>query len=226
MVIGLFILTISCSCKRKQPLKPRIFPDFSWDSTRKNVADSLKYLIPILDTVFYTDQKFREIGKPRLFEENRDSVKMYDLKNIKVVSEIIHKHGWLGIKDIGYAGYVGITMTIQHSPLDSQIKFLPIVKEAFYKNKVAPSTFALLTDRVAMLQKNKQTYGTQLVYSKKLKAKVIFPTKDPDSIIAKRTAINVKQPLDDCLRMLGIKWDLEQYKKDLPILIEEFEVKE
>ncbi len=54
MAIGLFIFPISCSCKRKQPIQPRSFPDFSKDTTRNKVADSLKYLIPILDIVFYS----------------------------------------------------------------------------------------------------------------------------------------------------------------------------
>jgi hypothetical protein len=220
-----FFLLISCTNKITDKKSEPKFPDFSSDPTRKNVVDSLKYLIPILDTVFFNDTKFRKIGDDKLFAENKDKIKLLDKQNIIIVGNIIRKHKWLGIKDIGYIGYVAITMTIQHSPLDSQIKFSPIIEDAFYNNKVAPATYSLLVDRIQTLQKHYQVYGSQVMYSKKLKKSVVFPILNPDSLENRRRKINIQQSFADYLKMMNLTWDIELYKKDLPILIEEFGVK-
>jgi hypothetical protein len=44
--------------------------------------------------------------------------------------------------------------------------------------------------------------------------------------VKRRDSLKIAQPFEDYLKMLGVKWDVEQYKKDLPLLIKEFEVKD
>lgn len=92
------------------------------------------------------------------------------------------------------------------------------------KNGIASnSSLALLEDRVALRQGKKQIYGSQIGFDSETKLYYVMPLEDPDNVDKRRAEVGL-QPLADYIYNCHwrIKWDVEQYKKDLSAI----EVKE
>ncbi len=141
-----------------------------------------------------------------------------DLINLVQVKGIIEKYGWLGYKEIGSQANTAIFTVIQHSDQATQEKYLPLMREAVRNGKAKASALALLEDRVALQQGRMQNYGSQLLWSAKKNNYFILPLDDPDNVDKRRAAVGL-QPLAEYVRTWNIKWDVEQYKKDLPLII-------
>src|SRR4051794_6865535 len=102
----LTLFLFACTNEKPKP-NPLLFPD----PTALFVTDSLKYLLPILDSVLANDQKYRygmNLGsteerdeKMQQFNRHAKEIRATDQKDLEVVKAIIAKHGWLGYKDIG-----------------------------------------------------------------------------------------------------------------------------
>jgi hypothetical protein len=84
------------------------------------------------------------------------------------------------------------------------------------KNKKLKNTsLALLEDRIAMLQGRKQIYGSQVAWNMQTNKYTIMPMIDPDHVDARRADIGMVSYATYLIEM-GVVWDVEQYKKDLP----------
>ncbi len=138
-----------------------------------------------------------------------------DSVNLIKVKAIIDKYGWLGADIIGSQGNTTLFMVIQHSDLKTQEKYLPIMRQAVNNGKAKASNLALLEDRVAMFEGKKQIYGSQLRWDIKNNTYLIAPIEDPDNVDKRRVAVGLGT-LAEYLSNFGLKWNLEQYKKDLP----------
>ena len=134
-----------------------------------SMPDSLKYLIPIFDTIICTDQKFREINKMNLLLQNITEQNILDSINILKVEAIINKYGILDKKSFGIKDSSAIRMALQHSKLEIQEKYLPMVKQAFLKKYVTGDFYAMFTDRINIKNNKLQKYGTQLKVYKNVK---------------------------------------------------------
>jgi hypothetical protein len=108
--ICLVFIFATCKPKKQAPSLPRL-EDWK-DPSAYFVADSFKYLLPILDTVINRDQrirpaitsgksakKWREESKSRMAEFHK-----IDQENLAIVTGIIDKYGYLGIKELGFKG--------------------------------------------------------------------------------------------------------------------------
>ena len=111
-------------------------------------------------------------------------------------------------------------MVIQHSDQATQEKYLPIMKAAVKNGKAKANCLALLEDRIALRQGKKQVYGSQILWSKENNKYFIFPLDDPDNVDKRRAEVGL-QPLSDYVSYWNIKWDIQQYKKDLPSILAE-----
>ncbi len=137
LIIFITLNLFQPGCNKKSAPKTN---DVSFLDTAPNlyadkVADSLKYLIPILDTVLRTDQRYRTeaLYMANITEQNRlDSI------NTKTVTGILDRYGWLGMKDIGYLGYTAINMVMTHSKLQYKLKYQPMMLQATLNKKVIP----------------------------------------------------------------------------------------
>ena len=187
-------------------------------------------LIKILFVIDDDDEKFRnrldEVeGKygadSREMEALFAEMKKADSVNLIKVSAILDQYGWLGVDDIGEQGNTTLFMVIQHSDLDAQLKYLPVMREAVKNGKAKAGQLALLEDRVALEKKEKQVYGSQVSWNRKTGAYYLAPLIDPDNVDQRRKEVGLP-PLADYLSGLGIQWDPEQYKKDLPSIEAEF----
>lgn len=213
-IIIILILLQSCRTVIEKPKPPTM--NVAIDPFRLKVADSLKHLIPILDSVYYYDQLYRVNNNTKLLFQNKNKQKRIDSINLLIVDSVIRKYGILGMNDIGIYGHMAITMTIQHSDIETQKKYLPEFKKALGRKKIGPVTYAMLEDRVLVKSGKMQIYGTQVMVSSKNKIAELLPVVSPDSIDIRRKSIGLIQPISDYLKQFGIAWNLEEYKKQLP----------
>ncbi len=149
-----------------------------------------------------------------------DNMDLADSINLVQVVSILEKYGWLGAKEIGAQANTTLFMVIQHADQATQEKYLPMLRDAVKNGKAKASSLALMEDRVALKQGRMQYYGSQVIWSSINNKHVVLPLDDPDNVDKRRAAVGL-QPLSAYVSVWNIKWDVEQYKKDLPAIIEE-----
>ncbi|MEZ5038583.1 MAG: DUF6624 domain-containing protein [Saprospiraceae bacterium] len=69
--------------------------------------------------------------------------------------------GWLGADVIGNQGNSTLFLVIQHADIETQEKYLPMMRDAVSKGNARASSLALLEDRVALRKGEKQIFSTQ-----------------------------------------------------------------
>ncbi len=72
-----------------------------------------------------------------------------DSINLIKIKKILDERGWLGADIIGNQGNSTLFLVIQHSDIETQEKYLPMMREAVKKGNANSSSLALLEDRVA-----------------------------------------------------------------------------
>jgi hypothetical protein len=96
---------------------------------------------------------------------------------------------------------------------------LPMMREAVKNRKAEGSSLALLEDRVALGQGKLQIYGSQIGRDPDTQLYYVSPLLDPDNVDKRRAEVGLG-PLSEYVTHWQIKWNVEQYKKDLPALEE------
>ncbi len=183
-----------------------------------------KPLMAQLESMLTEDQQYRmqtgDIEKKygRNSPEMRAHGELIDQKDsinrIQVLA-ILDQYGWLGPDVVGEDGNSMLFLGIQHANLAVQEKYLPMMREAVKNGRAAGSQLALLEDRVALRQGKKQHYGSQIGRDESTGIFYVCPLEDPDNVDQRRAEVGLK-PLADYVMRWDIKWDVEQYKKDLP----------
>ena len=196
---------------------------------KDNAEENLnKPLMAMLDTVYVEDQKYRQqidgIAKKYGWEskEIKDHWKIINGKdsiNILKIKSVLDKYGWLGTDVVGEQGNTALFVVIQHSDQTTQEKYLPMMREAVKNGKAQGSSLALLEDRLALKQGKRQIYGSQIGRDEETQLFYILPLEDPDNVDSRRASVGL-EPLAYYVNHWKIKWDIEQYKKDLPKLEE------
>jgi hypothetical protein len=186
-----------------------------------------KPLVAKLDSIFTEDQKYRQqidsIEK-RYGWESKEMKSLWkvieekDSINLVIVKAILDKDGWLGADIIGGQGNSTLFLVIQHSDQATQEKYLPMMREAVKNGKAERSSLALLEDRVALGQGKMQIYGSQIGRDNQTQLYYVSPLADPDNVDKRRAQVGL-EPLTEYVQQWQIKWDIEQYKKDLPKFI-------
>ena len=203
-----------------------------------NEAKLDKILVTILDTIYKDDQKYRlEINNIReQYGGNSDEMKAHwkiiryhDSINKIKVTKILDERGWLGADIIGRQGNTTLFLVIQHSDLETQEKYLPMMREAAKNGNASPINLAYLEDRVALKKGEKQIYGTQFsqIYTKTEQGQdtvetYVRPLIDPDNVDKRRAEVGLGSIHDVMFKNYGLTWDVEEYKRKLP----EYEEKE
>ncbi len=187
-----------------------------------------KPLASLLDSIHSEDQSYRKQLEKVESVSGRDSQEMKDLikimnekdsTNLIAVSSILDTYGWLGPDIVGVKGNETIFLVIQHSDLQTQEKYLPMMREAVNDGRARGSSLALLEDRVAIRNGKKQVYGSQIAKDHKTGAHYVMALEDPDNVDKRRAKVGLG-PISEYVSRWKIKWDLVQYKKDLPSLEE------
>lgn len=166
--------------------------------------------------------KFMSIYKNPTSDRNKiDSIgKIMNYKdslNLIKVSKILDTKGWVGKDIVGEEANKTLFLVIQHADLQTQQKYLPMMREAVKKGNASGASLALMEDRVALREGRKQIYGSQIGRDKETKMYYVSPLEDPDNVDSRRTKVGL-QPLADYVSQWQIIWNVEQYIKDLPSL--------
>lgn len=192
----------------------------------KKEANYDKPLQTTLLAIYDDDQLIRQqfISAQKEFgHENKkvDSLGMImilkDSINLVKVTEILDKHGWVGIDKIGGQANQTLFLVIQHSDLKSQQKYLPMMREAVKTNNASASSLALLEDRVALEEGKRQIYGSQIGYDEDTEKSYVLPLQDPENVDKRRVKVGL-EPLSIYVKRWDITWDAKRYKKELPVL--------
>lgn len=211
-----------------------LYNDPRWNVLIENIkmnkekaeANLIKPLVLYLENIYQDDQKYRMQIDELQKKYSRDSKEMQahwkliqekDSINLIKIKNILDYYGWLGEDDIGRQGNTTLFLVIQHADLATQEKYLPIMRDAVKNKKANPGSLALLEDRVALRQGKKQIYGSQIGRDPVTNTFYVSPLEDPDHVDQRRAEVGLS-PLADYVNRWQIKWDVEQYKKDLPAL--------
>jgi len=220
-----------------EPALVSLHPDKRWeplleiikqsnDKADESEAKLNKPLIARLDSIFKEDQNCRiqldtiaeKYGwESTAMKTHLKLINKTDSINLIKVKQILDQYGWLGADVISSNGSLALFLVIQHADLASQEKYLPMMREAVKNRKASASNLALLEDRVALRQGKKQIYGSQIERDKRTNSYYISPLEDPDNVDKRRASVGL-QPLGEYVKQWQIKWDVEQYKRDLPTI--------
>ena len=191
---------------------------------KKAEANLDKPLVAILDTIYQEDQKYRQQikGIEEKYGWESDEMKAHwkiinekDSINLIKVKKILDERGWLGADIIGNQGNSTLFLVIQHSDIETQEKYLPMMREAVSKGNARASSLALLEDRVALRKGGKQIYGSQVGRDQETGEYYVLPLVDPDNVDKRRAEVGLGT-IQDYISNWGMTWDVEEYKKKLP----------
>lgn len=193
-------------------------------ANKKRFEPNLNELLAAqLDTIFSEDQTDRTQidGIEKRYGSQSKEMRLQwriiahkDSANVRKVKAILDKYGWLGKDIIGSKGNDALFLVIQHADMVTQENYLPLMRDAVKNGKADASSLALLEDRLALRQGKKQIYGSQMAQNPKSGAYYVSPLEDPKNVDKRRAEVQLR-PIAEYVKQFGIKWSLEQYRKDL-----------
>jgi hypothetical protein len=210
LILLLFAGTAAAQEKAAQPNQQR--------GSKLNVA-----LAKTLDSIYDEDQRYRRQMSSVAKQHGWESKEMEELwrvagkadaANLKQVKMILEKYGWLGPKAIGEKGNSALFLVIQHADATTQAKYLPVMKAAYERGDAKGSQLALLIDRVALSNGQKQVYGSQVMQDPKTNKYQLSALEDPDHVNARCAKMGLGS-IEDYLKQWDIVWDVEAFKKTM-----------
>lgn len=105
-----------------------------------------------------------------------------------------------------------LCLLIQHAPLETQEKYLPLLRESVKAGESKGSRLALLEDRILMRNEKPQIYGSQIKRDSPQREIYVYPVKDPEYVNQRRAAIGLG-PIEAYIAHCRLKWDIPQKEK-------------
>lgn len=128
-----------------------------------------------------------------------DSFAIINANNKTYVDSILKNYGWLGEDKISRIGQNALFLVVQHSSFDYQLSIKKITKRAYRKGNILSANYALMRDRILVLQNKKQIYGSQ---AKKYDDKYyIMPCKNKKRLNKRRKKVGL-DPIEDYIKSL------------------------
>lgn len=144
-----------------------------------------------------------------------------DSINVITVTEILDNYGWVGPDKVGGQANHTLFLVIQHAELKTQQKYLPMMREAVKNKNASSRTLAFVEDRVALREGRRQIYGSQIGYDNETQKSYVLPLDDPDNVDKRREEAGLGL-LADYVKLSGIDWNVEEYKKELQAIEEKY----
>ncbi len=113
-------------------------------------------------------------------------------ENVEALLAMIPAEGWFSSKVYGQEAATGAFLIIQHSNMDLQKRFLPVIEHMAGRGDALKSEYALMYDRIAVAEGRLQRYGTQMQCVDGFMRP--FPTEDPDQLEARRAPMGFRWP--------------------------------
>lgn len=147
-----------------------------------------------------------------------EQVERVDAGNMAVVDSILQN----GLpKNLTADSYKTIWLVIDHSTLNKQVEYLPLIEQMATDGLISKDSHAILSDRVAMNQNRPQRYGSQSVqFGKNDKMQLyIYPVEQPEKLDSLRATVAM-QPIAEYLKTLTQTTGIEA-KFDPALSVEE-----
>ncbi len=179
-----------------------------------------KPLVAKLDSIYHLDQDYRiEIDEISVKHgQDSDEMRMHGKKihevdsiNLVAIKHILDQRGWLGADVIGSQGAQTLFLVIQHADLLTQLKYLPMLRKAVALGKAQAGSLALLEDRVALRQGNRQIYGSQIHTDKETGEPFVAPMIEPDYVNERRAKVGL-DPIEEYVKHWNLTWDVAAHK--------------
>jgi len=179
-------------------------------------------LVSTLNQIFQLDQIYRnqidEIEKKYGLESDKlkvlwDLISKTDLQNQIKIKEILDNRGWLGSRIVGQQGNNTLFLVIQHATnIETQLNYLPMLREAVKLGNAKASDLAFLEDRIAIGQGKRQIYGSQIGRDAETGEYYISPLINPESVNERRAEVGLGT-IEKYIGHWGIIWDLKKHKE-------------
>ncbi len=188
----LFVMMIlSCETKQNKSFKSENNYDVLPDSILKikleqiNIEDqTLRFLLPDVAERFGKGSKEEKFFWKLM--QKQDSL------CINKVEDIIKNYGWLGKNRIGEKANQTLWLVIQHAELETQEKYLPLLKKSVDDGESQGWHYAFLKDRILMRNNKKQIYGTQAKWNKDSLRMEIYQIEDIKNVNNRRKKLGLE----------------------------------
>lgn len=141
------------------------------------------------------------------FKLLQDSMAYHDSINQIRVVKFIDSNGILGADEVGAQGNLWLFLALNVSDTTCRINYLPVIEEAFLKERIKPRTYARFIDILLIDRGQKQLYGTLVESSESGDFRGFQPIQDPEKVEERRAELGLI-PMKRYARFLGLKWDL------------------
>ncbi len=187
-------------------------------STKTYSQSSYEEIKVVLDSVHKTDQQFREQINPIVekygweseeYNSLRVQMRKQDSINLIIVENIIETYGWLGADEIGEEGSRTLFFVIQHQSHKVQERYLPVMRKAYNDGNVLGKDLALLEDRVANDNGEKQIYGSQLGIDSN-GSYFLLPILDPRNVNERRLEMGLGT-IEEYMKLWDLIWDVDKH---------------
>jgi hypothetical protein len=124
-------------------------------------------------------------------EQLYSDMKTQNEENVKTVSGIIDKYGWLGENRIGPQNSYTLFTVMQSADFTTQEKYTSLMEKAVKEGTLSPQHFAQFVDRRALIQHQQQIYGTQLRGDMQSGKYSFAPIADEEKVNERRFALGL-----------------------------------
>ena len=172
------------------------------------------WTMQIKDQAFYyhIDVAERTVGRESpIISALGELKKIINDQNLNRIIEIIDAQGWPKKCVVEGSAATMVFLIIQHSDIEIQKKYLPLMKEAANNGEADWSLLALLIDRVNIREGKKQIYGSQITRNEDGSFSV-KDLQDPEYVNQRRKEVGL-EPIEEYVSRWGIKWTIEQKEK-------------
>lgn len=134
-------------------------------------------------------------------EEIHDQMADRNRRHLARVVEILEAGGWPGVSRVGFKASQGAWLIIQHSDLETQQRYLPLMREAAEQGELPGHLLATTIDRVLVGEGKKQLYGTQ--FTRDANGRLVpQPIEDPERVDQRREEMDLG-PLEEAVESIN-----------------------
>jgi hypothetical protein len=163
-----------------------------------------------LEAMLETDQKHRrllskaadEIERAKLWGDQTN----IDKANQVRIEEIVKTYGWPGKKEFGQKAATAAFLVIQHSTPEMMRRYLPILQNAMENGDADKSSFALLDDRVRMIEGRPQRYGSQVQRDPSSGKMTFWQIEDEENVDRRRAEMGLGTLAENAKRFKGLEY--------------------
>jgi tetratricopeptide (TPR) repeat protein len=159
-----------------------------------------------------TDQAYYdciEIAENRIGRNSIVVSALWELKkkmndeNQKELVQLIETKGWPKKSIVGQRATDAAFLVIQHSDIEKQTKYLPVIEKLCKENEASWENYALMFDRIQTSQRKPQKFGSQVHFDKIKNKYELFPLLDETKVDEWRSEVGLS-PLADYVSNWGI----------------------